>query len=137
MHSALQLLGKDQRFGIVSTGPQWKQILGDAIHEHILGEQKAREVYAGTETCDLNAGELHGPGHEEQEVEKAIKAATRRLINAAKEDGKGEVGVVILGCAGMVGMDDWVKEVVPHHVRVVDGVVVGVGVLQGLVRCGF
>ena len=111
--------------------------MGDAITGDILGQQKSDICYAGTETCNLNAGDLHGPGHEEREVEGAVKTATQRLIDAAKEDGNGEVGVVILGCAGMVGMDDWVKEVVPHHVRVVDGVVAGVGVLQGLVRCGF
>ena len=55
------------------------------------------------------------------------------------EDGEegGEVGVVVLGCAGMVGMEEWVRDVVGEGVKVVDGVKAGVGILQGLVRSGF
>lgn len=45
--------------------------------------------------------------------------------------------MIVLGCAGMAGMEQWVREVAPENVRVVDGVKAGVGVLQGLVRGGF
>lgn len=47
----------------------------------------------------------------------------------------------MLGCAGMVGMEGWVRgEMELDGVeggRVVDGVKAGVGVLQGLVRGRF
>ena len=49
----------------------------------------------------------------------------------------GRVGVGVLGCAGMVGMESWVRDVVGPEVRVVGGVRAGLGVLQGLVRSRF
>lgn len=121
-------------FGIVSTGDAWKGILGDAVREEIVGRDRAGEVFKGVETCGLDAGELHG--HEE--VEKRIKDATGRLVERYGGSGeRGDVGVVVLGCAGMVGMEGWVRAVVGEGVRVVDGVRAGVGALQGLVRGGF
>lgn len=63
-------------------------------------------------------------------AEARVRAATRRLL------GRGEVRVVVLGCAGMVGMEGWVRGEMEGG-RVVDGVKAGVGVLQGLVRGGF
>ena len=95
--------------------------------EDLLGREKAERAYRGTETCGLDAGELHGGG----EVERRVKDAAGRLVRG------GGVGVVVLGCAGMVGMEEWVGDVVGEEVRIVDGVRAGVGVLQGLVRCGF
>ena len=98
----------------------------------MLGREKAEEVFKGVETCGLDAGELHrDPG----EVERRVKDAAGRLVRG--EEGGGKVGVVVLGCAGMVGMEEWVGSVVGEGVRIVDGVRAGVGLLQGLVRCGF
>lgn len=96
----------------------------------VLGRERAGEVFRGVETCGVDAGKLHGDG----EVERRVKDAVGRLVG--DEEG-GRVGVVVLGCAGMVGMEEWVGSVVGEGVRVVDGVRAGVGVLQGLVRCGF
>lgn len=98
----------------------------------MLGREKSEVCYAGTETCGLDAGELHGS----KEVERRVKDAAGRLVSGNGEEG-GRVKVVVLGCAGMVGMEEWVGDVVGEEVRIVDGVRAGVGVLQGLVRCGF
>lgn len=95
----------------------------------MLGRERAEGCFRGVETCGLDAGELHGHG----EVERRVRGATERLV----EGGEGEVGVVVLGCAGMVGMEGWVRGVAGEGVKVVDGVRAGVGVLQGLVRGGF
>ncbi|KAL9600187.1 MAG: hypothetical protein Q9219_003330 [cf. Caloplaca sp. 3 TL-2023] len=130
-----------------------------------LGPELANAVFAGVETLGVDAGDLHpttadsesqtlvkdsGKGGEEgggeESVEAKVKAATRRLLDRG-EEGE-EVGVVVLGCAGMVGMEGWVREEVAEvegrrgggkgkGVRVVDGVKAGVGVLQGLVRGGY
>jgi len=135
--TALNLLGEEQIFGIVSTGRVWEQILGDAIREDLLGVEKMRRVFAGVETLGLNAGELHGDGGGEGEVKKAVMAATGRLIDT---DPAMEVKVIVLGCAGMAGMEEWVREEVGRRgkeVRVVDGVKAGVGILQGLIRGQF
>lgn len=95
-----------------------------------------RRVFAGVETLGLNAGDLHKEGGEEQ-VKKAVMAATGRLINA---DPVMETKVIVLGCAGMAGMEEWVRKEAERRdnkVRVVDGVKAGVGILQGLVRGQF
>lgn len=111
----------------MSTGDVWRGILGDAVRDDILGKERAGGCFAGVETCGLDAGELHGSG----EVERRVKDAAGRFGERGVGDG---VGVVVLGCAGMVGMEGWVRDVVGEGVRVVDGVRAGVGVLQGLVR---
>ena len=104
-------------------------MFGEAVRGEVLGREKSESVYAGCETCGLDAGELHGS----KEVERRVKDAAGRLVKG----GEGRVRVVVLGCAGMVGMEEWVGSVVGDQVRIVDGVRAGVGVLQGLVRCGF
>ncbi len=125
---------KKKTFGIVSTGDAWKGILGDAVREDILGRERAGVWFAGVETCGLDAGELHGDG----EVERRVREATGRLVRGKEGGGEmGEVGVVVLGCAGMVGMEGWVRGVAGEGVKVVDGVKAGVGALQGLVRGAF
>lgn len=86
------------------------------------------------ETTGLNATDLHDAPREE--VERRMKEAVKRLL------GKGDVGAVCLGCAGMAGMDAWVREACVEElgeekgarVRIVDGVVAGVAWLEGVMR---
>lgn len=135
---ALSLLGEGQAFGIVSTGEVWKQILGDAIHHDLLGSEKASRVFVDVETLGLNAGELHQEG-EVEVVKTRVMAATGRLIDGGSAVKK-DVSVVLLGCAGMAGMEEWVREEVQKRgkvTRVVDGVKAGIGILQGLLRGQF
>ena len=138
----MSLLGNDDRFGIVSTGEVWRDILSTAMREEVLGAGKARMVFAGVETLGVNAGELHGEGGE-GEVKRKVQAATGRLVGGCEGNNRserGRVSVVVLGCAGMAGMEEWVREEVGRRgedVRVVDGVKAGIGILQGLVRGKF
>lgn len=122
------------RFGIVSTGSQWSEIL-DAAVEDLLGTASSKR-YVGTTTTGLNADELHTtPKHE---VDKRINAATKRLLD------KGNVQAICLGCAGMAGMDEIVRkacvEVLGEEgaksVRIVDGVISGVNFIEGALRAG-
>ncbi|MCJ1399643.1 hypothetical protein MMC11_002845 [Xylographa trunciseda] len=133
--AALQMLDLEyerQQFGIVSTGKVWEELLGNAVGL-LLGTLSAGEGpygrFAGVETTGLNATELHSA--EQEEVKRRIQGAVRRLVE------NGTVRVVLLGCAGMVGMEGWVREIVGKEVRVVDGVKAGVGALQGLIRGKF
>lgn len=63
-------------------------------------------------------------------------AATRQLVR------DGDVGVVALGCAGMAGMEEWVREAcvlelgseAAARVRVVDGVKAAIALADGEAR---
>lgn len=122
--------GKLARFGIVTTGVIWKHALESAIRSpgpEMLGPERVDVLLAGVEAVGMDAGDLHGSEQVEELVRKAVGAL-------------GEVGVVILGCAGMVGMNRWVREELDRRGKggkVVDGVKAGVGILQGLVRVGW
>lgn len=136
--SCLQLLTQPgEKFGIVSTGKQWEGILDDAMAELFGVSDVGRCVrYAGTETTGLNADELHSTPR--AEVDARMKAAVQGLL------GKGDVGAVCLGCAGMVGLERVVREGCVEAlgedrgraVRIVDGVVAGVCFLEGALRAG-
>jgi Asp/Glu/hydantoin racemase len=130
--TSLQLIHPAERFGIVSTGKVWEAILTDAV-EAFLGRDESKR-FAGVETTGLNATELHDAPQDV--VERKVKEATSRLLK------KGQVGAICLGCAGMSGMDDWVRvaaieelgEEAGARVRVVDGVKAGVAWLEGAIR---
>lgn len=125
--------GGYETFGIVSTGKYWEEALSRGVKE-FLGTERECLRFKGVETTGLSAGELHtaDPG----QVRGRIKDATKRLVRG------GDCSVVCLGCAGMAGMDDTVREAIveelgeqaARRVRIVDGVKAGVGILEGLER---
>lgn len=131
--TCLQSIDIDTRFGIVSTGLQWSDILTAAV-EDLLG-CRASSRYAGTETTGLNADELHSTP--KAEVDRRMKEATKKLL------GRG-ARAVCLGCAGMAGMEEVVRETCVEtlgkdegkRAKIVDGVVSGVVYLEGALRAG-
>jgi Asp/Glu/hydantoin racemase len=136
--AALQVIQPSQKFGIVSTGKVWEEILTDATREFLgTGNEEVSKRFAGVETTGLNATDLHDAPPEE--VRRRMKDAVKRLLK------KGDVGAVCLGCAGMSGMEEMVREACVEElgesegklVRVVDGVVAGVAWLEGAVRARF
>lgn len=136
--TSLQLIHPNEKFGIVSTGKVWEEILTAAV-EAYLGTDgtDVSKRFAGVETTGLNATELHDMPQDE--VRKRMKEATKRLVK------RGDVGAVCLGCAGMAGMDEMVREACVEElgdekgrrVRIVDGVVAGVAWLEGAVRAKY
>lgn len=130
----LQSINADEKFGIVSTGKQWEEILGDAVAE-LLGSNSSSR-YAGTETTGLNADELHSTS--KAEVDERMKDATKLLLSRNAK-------AICLGCAGMAGMDQVVREACIEQlgahegntIRIVDGVVSGVLYLEGALRAGY
>ncbi|KAF1831912.1 hypothetical protein BDW02DRAFT_590817 [Decorospora gaudefroyi] len=135
--TSLQVIHPDEKFGIVSTGKVWEAILTDATIAFLGTRSEASERFAGVETTGLNATDLHDAPAEE--VRTRMKDAVKRLLR------KGKVGAICLGCAGMAGMDEMVREacveelgdVEGKRVRVVDGVMAGVAWLEGAVRAAF
>jgi Asp/Glu/hydantoin racemase len=132
-----------RRFGIVSTGKVWEELLADGVKDLLMTKSfnpdKACHRFAGVETTGLNATELHDAPQEE--VEFKIKEATKQLITRPGDF----VEVICLGCAGMVGMETWVQEACVEElgekmaswVHIIDGVKAGIIVLEGLVRAKF
>jgi len=135
--TSLQVIHPHEKFGIVSTGKVWESILTNATIAFLGTGSEASKRFAGVETTGLNATDLHDAPAEE--VRKKMKDAVRRLLQ------KGNVGAICLGCAGMAGMDEMVREacveelgeVEGKRVRIVDGVMAGVAWLEGAIRAGF
>jgi Asp/Glu/hydantoin racemase len=92
---------------------------------------EASKRFAGVETTGLTATDLHDAPAEE--VRKKMKDAVKRLLN------KGKVGAICLGCAGMSGMDEMVREACIEEMGSVDGnrVRIIVAWLEGAIRAGF
>lgn len=120
---ALLLLQPGERFGIVTTGRQWEPVLAGAVARFLGGAERC----AGVCGVGVSAGGLGGEG-----VGGRLKEAVGRLCD------KGGVRVVCLGCAGMAGMGEAVKEAareVGGEVRVVDGLRAAAVDVVGLIRC--
>lgn len=128
-------------FGIVTTGAAWKEELTKGV-QGALGyrdDDGESSHFAGVETTGLTAIELHTT--EPEEVRRRIIEATRNLLRNSKS----RVKVVCLGCAGMAGMEEAVREGCVqeygdregHRVRIVDGVVAGAGNLITALKAGF
>lgn len=135
-----------EAFGIVSTGRVWEDALREAVGE-MLGVEfgkvnPERGRFVGCTTTGLTAGELHEmPG---DVVRGKMKEATKKLLREGKGTGR-DVKAVCLGCAGMVGLEEAVREACVEElggeegkrVAIVDGVKAGVGMLVMLARGGF
>lgn len=127
-----------ESFGIVTTGSAWKEELVKAV-SHMLGHSQGSSRFAGVETTGLTAIQLHTT--EPKEVKQRIIDATQRLLR----DSSVPVRAVCMGCAGMAGMEEAVREgcvqaygeVDGHRVRIVDGVVAGAGTLVTMCKAGF
>ena len=135
--TSLQIIAPDEKFGIISTGKVWEDILSEAVVDFLGTGPEASKRFAGVETTGLNATDLHDAPTEE--VRKRMKDAVKRLLR------KGKVGAICLGCAGMAGMNEMVREACVEElreengsrVRIVDGVQAGVAWLEGAIRSGF
>ena len=118
------LLGK--RFAVVTTGHGIKNTLVAGMRA-FFGANSER--FAGVVTSGIGVVEL-------REGDQALVKA-RIKDTSAKAAALG-ADVLIMGCAGMAGMEGWVKEGVRDaglgKVIVVDGAKAGVEVLAGLVR---
>lgn len=141
--TSLSLISEEQRFGIVSTGQVWENALTHAVHEFLGAGEKGPDKYVGCETTGLNATELHDLPSDE--VRAKMKAATKRLLQRGEQGGMRGVQAICLGCAGMVGLDQAVRQACievlgderGNSVSIIDGVKAGVGSLVGLAVGGF
>jgi len=111
-----------RKFGIVTTGPAWEPLLIQAVHDFLGGPS---ERFVGVKSTGLGVLELHEAPAEE--VRARMCEAALELVN------KGADGICI-GCAGMAGLGEAIKEAVGEGVKIID-VTSGLWELVGLVRC--
>ena len=131
--SILQARLLSRPFGIVTTGNYWVPIFEKATPKILLGARDAEpaikiEDFVGVRSTGLTAVELHSTAQEE--VHRRISRATADLAGNGAE-------VILMGCAGMSGMEEAVRagaNSCGKKVIVVDGVRAGVVLLEGLVR---
>ena len=119
------------KFGIITTGQAWEPVLESAV-KIFLGVTES-ERFAGVRSTGIGVLGFHGPA-EPDEVDVGVEKAVQELV-------KNGAGVIILGCAGMSGLEASVRRAASHvavgsgrAVMVVDGVRGGIQLLVGLIR---
>ncbi|KAM5368457.1 hypothetical protein ACJZ2D_009527 [Fusarium nematophilum] len=127
--------GDAGRWGIVTTGKFWEDHLSDGVRG-FLGQDKTglNHKFAGVFTSGLTAGEFHTVSPDQ--VREKLREATRRLLSS------GKVSCVVMGCAGMAGLEDIIRSTAIEMygkadgdlVYIIDGVKAGVMQLEQMIR---
>ncbi|KAI1200248.1 hydantoin racemase [Nemania serpens] len=136
--SALSLLRPGGKWGIVTTGKFWEGHLSDGVGTFLGadGNINTNARFAGVQSTGLDASDFHR-GVDPAVVREKLKAATKRLLGA------GDVQVVVMGCAGMAGLEDVIREAADEArgaafaysvLHVIDGVRAGVMLVDHMIR---
>lgn len=123
---AAALLCRPGPFGIIATGTGDKPNLVAAVANYLGTPRSTR--FAGVITTGLGVVELQEG--DQEKVEKNMRETTGRLVAQGAE-------TLVLGCAGMSGMDRMVKDEAAKRAKkviVVDGARAGVEMLVALIR---
>ena len=124
-------------WGIVTTGKFWEKHLTDgaaAFLGYAAGGSKSSK-FAGVFSTGLDAGDFHG-GVSPEVIRAKLKEATKGLLSSS------DVGCVVMGCAGMAGLEEIIREAARdqygeeagNRVFIVDGVKAGAGLLDQAVK---
>jgi len=134
--TALHLLPSGSKFAVVTTTSSYIQHLTEAV-KYVLGISTGKDsIFAGVVASGITWDIL---------LNEPKEVAKMKLIEIVRELVKdGDIGVVCLGGAILVGMVDWVQEAcilelgeeMGRSVRIVDQLLAGVTTLDGLVRIG-
>lgn len=132
----LRRTGHGGGWGIVTTAQFWNDHLTTAVRALLgQGTGDANTYFRGVFTTGLNASDFHG-GVSPQMMRDRLTGAAKRLLQS------GSVDCVIMGCAGMTGMEEIIRSAVRDEygdrlaadVYIIDGVRAGIGVLEQMVR---
>jgi Asp/Glu/hydantoin racemase len=146
--------GLGTHWGIVTTGAFWEGHLSEALAKY-LGVSKPAESntppsegdnrpgllqkshkFAGVFSTGLNADDFHSGRLSEETIQKRLHEATLRLLFSERVD------VVVLGCAGMAGLEDIVRGAAKDaygdgyadRLCVIDPVRAGIVTLEAMIR---
>ncbi len=130
--ASLALVTPGHKWGIVTTGKYWEAHLTDGVNAYLgTGHGASNDKFAGVQTTGLDAGDFHG-GVDPAVIREKLEQATRRLLK------KGQVDCVVMGCAGMAGLEAIIRSVavdeygpeIGSQVCIIDGVKAGIGLLE-------
>ncbi|KAI2465402.1 Asp/Glu/hydantoin racemase [Annulohypoxylon bovei var. microspora] len=136
--AALSLLGGDDTWGIITTGKWWEEHLANGV-DFFLGAKARTDPnsrFRGVESTGLNASDFHD-GVDPAVVKQKLKEATKRLLS------KGGVKVILMGCAGMAGLEAIIREAASEkqgeefaysELHVVDGVRAGITQVEQMIK---
>ncbi|EGY16681.1 uncharacterized protein VDAG_07845 [Verticillium dahliae VdLs.17] len=136
--AALQLVGPSTRFGIVTTGVAYEELLYEGV-KHLLRRDK--EVFAkfgGVAASGVGLMDLQ-PGSEAGAREKVMDATCRLL---ATKEGEDNIEVVSMGGVILSGMEPWVHEgselalgvEAGRRIKVIDQLLAGLLTLDALLQ---
>ncbi|KAE8227757.1 hypothetical protein CF326_g7336 [Tilletia indica] len=129
--AVLHALPLCNRFGVITTGADAVPDIDRGVRD-VLGANSYR--YIGTVATGLGVVELQTG--DPAKIQAVLKEHSAKLANMGAD-------AIILGCAGMTGMEEIVRQgaqsVLPkgRQVAVIDGAKAGVQLLPGLVRCNY
>lgn len=110
------------KFAVVTTAQVWEHLLDEAVLA-LLGSHFA---YAGTYSTGLGVLQIH---------ELPADQVQARLVECAKiAVEKNGAKALVLGCAGLSGLDEAIRNAVGPGIAIIDSVVAGTEMLVGLVR---
>ncbi|KAF9880666.1 hydantoin racemase [Colletotrichum karsti] len=123
------------KWGVVTTGDFWEKHLSDGVNGY-LGQavQTDNTKFGGVMTTGLTAGDFHHVSPAEVKVK--LEQATKRLLAS------GDVGCVVMGCAGMAGLEEIIRDSATEvygkekgsRIFIVDGVKAGILQLEQAIR---
>lgn len=135
--AAISLLCPGQKWGIVTTGKFWEDHLSDGVKAFLGADVKdGNAKFAGVESTGLSASDFHH-GVDLAVVRQKLKNATKRLLDV------GEIHVIVMGCAGMAGLEDIIREAANDErneefaystLHVIDGIRAGVMQVDHIIR---
>ncbi|KDN66146.1 putative hydantoin racemase [Colletotrichum sublineola] len=123
------------KWGIVTTGEFWERHLSQGVKGYLGQTEQSENVkFGGVTSTGLTAGDFHHVSP--AEVRGKLEQATKKLL------GSGDVRCVVMGCAGMAGLEDIIRisandvygESKGREVFVVDGVRAGILQLEQTIR---
>lgn len=118
-------------WGIVTTGPFWEDHLTRGV-EIFLGSSAH---FAGVVSTGLDPEEVHSPAGGHESIVSVVKPVVMKLLL------RGRVRCVILGCAGMAGLEEIIRSTARevygdegNNIFVIDAVKAGIMQLEQLIR---
>ncbi len=130
---------KLQAWGIITTGKFWESHLSDGVKAFL--EQPptaATSKFAGIYSTGLNAGDFHDVhgAAAARVIREKMKAAAKKLLASAA------IGCVVMGCAGMAGLEEIIRasaleeygEEQGRRVNIVDGVKAGISLMEQSIK---